>query len=265
MSPAINTNSPLAPATSQTLSAIQVCSTPQSTNNTDFQIQSTQSTPSSLATPSPHHVPVGLRGIVPQHMIDLFVTPILNNKQKKNTRIITTERVITSDEYRDILVQKLAKEKEEAEAKERRKLLREDKKKTKESKKNKTSSSSASAEEYQDMLTEMEPSGSQPEATRRSSRPNKRLRYNEMLNLEESSTDSSDSSESLNEDDLCKICDRRFPPKSRKQRFVGKRRSLVRWIFCETCCRWMHNSCEGATLDDLAKDIYTCKGCKSLD
>ena len=56
-------------------------------------------------------LPSPLQGIVPQHMIDLFVTPLISKEIKKSTKVITTGRVIiTLDEYRQKLIEKQDKE-----------------------------------------------------------------------------------------------------------------------------------------------------------
>ena len=72
----------------------------------------TASTSATSFWPSP------LQGFVPQH-IDLFVTPLISKEKKKSTKVITTGRVIiTSDEYRQKLIEKQDKERKDQEEKE---------------------------------------------------------------------------------------------------------------------------------------------------
>ena len=40
-----------------------------------------------------------LKELFPPHIVDRFVTPVMNNKPKMKSRIIAKERVITSDKY----------------------------------------------------------------------------------------------------------------------------------------------------------------------
>ena len=58
-------------------------------------------------------VPV-LKNIVPDHIIDLFVTPIIN--EKKNLRAITKDHLIISDEYGNALIAKQEKARRKNEA-----------------------------------------------------------------------------------------------------------------------------------------------------
>ena len=77
-SPVLATSSLVAPINSLATSSHLVAATSTSQNSL---------TPSSV-----------LKELIPTHIVDLFVTPVTNNKPKKKSRIITKERVITCDE-----------------------------------------------------------------------------------------------------------------------------------------------------------------------
>ena len=91
--------------------------TPQSSHNRE------QSTPSARALVENPLVRVGL---VPQHLVDIFVTACAHElNEKPSSRCITGVRVLTSNEYVEMMKQKDIKEKETAEMKQKRKEERE--------------------------------------------------------------------------------------------------------------------------------------------
>ena len=64
-------------------------------------------------------------GLVPSHLADLFCTPHREDENRPTRKCLTNARVLTENEYYDMLKEKKQKEKEEQEAKERRKNERE--------------------------------------------------------------------------------------------------------------------------------------------
>ena len=93
-------------------------------------VSSTQLDSSAADIPTPVVLP--RQGVVPQHLIDLFVTAIVSTKKKEKSRRVTQSRWITSDNYRNTLANKIAEDEKLTEEKEARKRLREEKKALKE-------------------------------------------------------------------------------------------------------------------------------------
>jgi len=72
--------------------------------------------------------PLVRAGLVPQYLADILKTPQTDEASKQSSRRITGVRVLTSNEYVEIMREKDKKEKEAAELKKRRKEERELKK-----------------------------------------------------------------------------------------------------------------------------------------
>ena len=69
--------------------------------------------------------PLVAAGLVPSHLADIFCTVHREDENRPKRRHLTNARVLTENEYYDMLKEKKQKEKEEQEAKERRKNKRE--------------------------------------------------------------------------------------------------------------------------------------------
>lgn len=167
------------------------------------------------------------------NIIDLFITPILEpEKKEKNSRIVTKERIITSDEHRAKLEEKSRLKRELEEAKEKRKLERERKKKERETTKK--------AKERNAKKSKTSPIDASPDElpTRKSSRTKKvdyadllkqlRQGFNDDEDEDDDGNNSDDgnistSSESIvlesseDESDVCNVCKRGFPKSLKKQ------------------------------------------------
>ena len=71
-------------------------------------------------------------GLVPQDLADIFLSPQTDERDKRPSRRITGVRVLTSNEYVEMIREKDRKKKEASEMKQRRKEEREHKKMEKE-------------------------------------------------------------------------------------------------------------------------------------
>ena len=94
-------------------------------------IVSANSTPCT-STPAAAKNPLVAAGLVPSHLADLFCTPESDVQKKQKRRRITNARVVTENEYIEMLKEKDKKDRETEEAKQRRKEEREEKKKERE-------------------------------------------------------------------------------------------------------------------------------------
>ena len=163
-------------------------------------------------TPSVSHP---LQGVVPQRLLNIFVTPWVSPENKTPCRVVTTSRWITSDSYREKLNEKERAQQEEQKKKEKRRRIREEKRKVKEtntrSKKQKTIEKKTVAEQREDSDDDYSPLALPP-AINSQSPPVVRKSQRERKECQRYQTSSSSSSEECDEEDLCKICQRKFPP-----------------------------------------------------
>ncbi len=211
----------------------------------------------------------GLHAFIPNHMIDLFVLPIA--KKKKNTpRVILKERVITSDEYRAQLIEKMEAEKAKIEAKEKRKRDREVKKKQKENARAAKAGRKLAKTQTKSRIThirqEMDkidhsfnnpPKPPAPPGCSSNKRNVKRVYYDQLLaSYSSSSSENTDDSETLETPSACWVCSKVNPPRS-----IYRKGDVTTWICCDVCDRWMHSVCVEASEIDLIADRYTCSAC----
>ncbi len=86
-------------------------------------------------------------GVIPESLANVLMSPALERKEKVRRRILLPARVITSDEYFDLLVEKEVEEKEKEENKRKRKeemaKKKEEKRHAQEAKRQKKVSSSS--------------------------------------------------------------------------------------------------------------------------
>ena len=235
-------------------------------------------------------------GIIPQHLADVLLLPTPRPTKIKNTRVITTSRVITNDEYEQLLLQKKEKveriEKEKRERKEerdRKKALKESRREENKAKANPRKKTKNNYAEFESESSEEE---SNKERARRKSVRNKATKLSRILkktwstdeseseddvDLEEcgrdlqgkasklikslrrpSSISSDNEHDSGENDDMCRICHMEDPPNQ-----AGKK---TKWIGCsqQHCLKWYHVVCEGATHHDVNADAYICKACQNM-
>lgn len=79
--------------------------------------------------------PLVAAGLIPEHLQDILVSPEDGPKKKKRSRMVTKARVITGDEYMEIMREKGRKKENEQREKEDRKKKREEKRLQKEKEK----------------------------------------------------------------------------------------------------------------------------------
>lgn len=165
--------------------------------------------------------------IIPQRLVDTFVIPHLRESKKENTRIVTSARVLTSDQHRNMVREKLDSIQKAEGEKERRKEERDRNKSGKEKCNTKVKT----------------------EDLRRTSRKFTRKNYSKLLSA--TAYSSTSSSSSIEEDgDTCAICHRYAPPGNADR---------INWIYCDSCGNWYHVDCESPDPD--APETYTCKQC----
>ena len=196
-------------------------------------------------------------------MIDLFVTPLISKEKKKSTRVTTTGRVITSNEYCQKLIEKQDKERKDQEEKEVRKKEREKRKSEKMNvKKSKVSKRKKIIEHQQescqdedlDFDFETDEHGATSSKNHRSSHSTKKIIDYKKIFVETDDSSSSEESSSSENNDInkCKACNKKYPPKDKRSK-----RKKDEWIFCEKCERWMHDVCENVRVNKISDD-YIC-------
>ena len=220
--------------------------------------------------------------IIPKHLADIFHLPEkkLGDKQK-NHRVVTTARVIASDEHLKILEDKIEtenrKEQEKQERKEQREMKRKEKerlqKEKEERKKNgkekkiirkrkKVVASCSEESECEDnVICSEESNGEEEESryTKRSKRnPSRRSGKRFRIALKQIlHDDSSEESESCSSDDertdpnnMCGECKKKYPPHTKVHD--------VDWVQCDQCDKWFHINC--VNMADYG-DKFLCKFC----
>lgn len=172
--------------------------------------------------------PLLQNNIIPRRLVDVFVIPHLQEVKKQNTRITTSSRVLTSDEHRNLVRNKLDSIQKAEEEKQDRRREREKKRAGKEKLKRKT-------------LKDL------PHPKRFTRYPRKD--YSKLLEAATYITSSSSSGEE--DDDTCATCHMEAPS--------GDADS-INWICCDQCGKWYHEACEYPISNILG--TYTCKRCQ---
>ncbi|KAK9976532.1 hypothetical protein ABG768_021737 [Culter alburnus] len=136
-------SAPVTPSATPSSAPVTPSATPSSTHATLTHTSSTQPTDTTSATPSTTQTPCSscnrvapknylvAAGIIPESLANVLMSPALERKEKVRRRIPLPARVITSDQYFNLLVEKEAEEKEKEEKKRKRKEEMEKKKEEK--------------------------------------------------------------------------------------------------------------------------------------
>ena len=241
LSSAIDDGSPQVPSGLHTSTPVQsesACSQGSSLN---------QHTTTPRGRPSIQN-PLVRAGLIPQDLADIFLSPQTDEREKRPSRRITGVRVLTSNDYVQMMKEKDQKEKEASAMKEQRKKERERKKIEKEQErerkkaereekkgrgkgKGKRPLPHSSSEEEQEVDVQ------QPKS-RRSRRVNPPDRYRVGT------------SESEGSDTECCVCNAREPPIAAKRVF---------WVDCDLCGEWAHTHC--ALGSNTATRRFSCEKC----
>ena len=209
----------------------------------------------SLSSP-PHAVenPLVKAGLVPQHLSDILSTSTSHAADKKSSRRITGVRVLTANEYVDMVREKDKRKKEAEELKQKRKeereLKRVEKEKERERKNQEKRSGKRKARkgtapkrmrllDYEEEHSEYEEENDAPSSSRTMSRS---IRPPQKYLHESSESDSSTT--------LCLICDLREPPIAQETIF---------WVDCDNCGDWAHTHC--ALGSNTATRNFICSSC----
>ena len=171
-------------------------------------IPSSSSTNTSLPE-SIRDCPLLANDIIPERLKQCLIVPHFQETKKQNTRVVTSSRVITSDEHRKLVAEKLEAKRKMAEEKEKRRQLREEKK---------------LLASKQKKLKAKEPSRL---SERLSKQPQKD--YSKIINLQ------SDDEEENDEDGECCECGNYNPPTDD---------DYFEWKLCEECKLWHHSECQ---------------------
>ena len=196
--------------------------------------------------------PLVRAGLVPQDLADIFLTPQAEERDKRPSRRITGVRVLTSNEYVEIMREKDRKEKEASEKKQRQKEERQRKKMEKEKEQERKKAEREERRkgrgkgkgkrplQYSSGEDEEEMNLQQPKSRRTCSvRAPERYR--------ESSPESEES------DTACFLCNSREPPIAC---------SRVFWVDCDHCSEWPHTHC--ALGSNTATRRFVCEKCCQL-
>ena len=205
--------------------------------------------------------PLVRAGLVPTYLADIFSVPDEQSQSTRKRRRITKTRVLTEDEYMEMLKEKEAKENEAKELKKKRREERERKKEEREAQKKKKEEErkqkgqsqegkkgkgrakrikeSASAQVGEE---EASSNSESEEPVRRSSR----ARQPPSRFLGDCSSDSDSDGATL-----CGLCNCRDPETTQA--------SIVYWVDCSNCGAWFHTSC--ALGDNCTSRQYVCNSC----
>ena len=216
--------------------------------------------------------PLVAAGLVPSHLADIFSTPHDDPESRPKRRRITDARVLTENEYYDLLKAKERKEKEEEELKQQRKEERERRKKEKEEEKERRKKEREEEKERKKKRKEEERMNKKRkgvEARRKgkgvsrkgkdkactsselesehedtSSRPRSQRVHTLPARFRENTDSGSDESD---DGILCALCNAREP-----EGFSG---STVFWVDCDKCGTWVHTYCANNS------SKYVCSSC----
>ena len=232
--------------------------------------------------------------VIPRSLADIFHVPMVKSgEKKKNHRIVTTARVITSDEYEAQLKEKIEteerKEREKAERKENREEKWKEKDRKNKEKKEKTTNRTKTKQTKKvhkniDEVNSDDDDGGNEEVdggneevedenkvdnnlcctrrqpTRKQGRKFRMVVKQLIMDTDDEETDESDMSSSSSSDDettdpnnLCAECKSKHPASKRK------RKKTVNWIQCDICSKWFHEDCVGSV--DNRDEEYFCKMC----
>ena len=196
--------------------------------------------PSTSVTARIHKHPFVEHKIVPLRLVDVLVIPHLTETKKPNTRIATVGRVITTDEHRKMVKDKLEAAKKTAAEKLVRRQERERKKEEKEEKKRRPKKED----------TKRRPT-KQEKVIPPTSRSSKRLQNVPRKDFARLVANRSPLTSDEDEASFfCAKCEDEEPPGDSDP---------INWIQCERCDEWYHVECEDPENPD---DIdYICKQC----
>ena len=203
--------------------------------------------------------PLVRAGLIPTHLADIL-SPQMENATGKPSHRITGVRVLTSNDYREMIREKERKGKEAAELKQKKKEERERKKLQKEQEremkkkerekkkqgnnrkgKEKRCRDSSSSDENEPTSEDKGPSQSRT----RTIRPPDRYEGDRAR-----ASDSDADSQASNTE--CIICNAREPPISS---------SMVFWVDCDQCGEWAHTHC--ALGSNTATRQFICSSCSA--
>ena len=180
--------------------------------------------------PSNSQLPQSIRGsplldtgMIPERLQQCLIIPHFQETRKESVRVVTTSRVITSDEHRKLVKEKVDAKHKAEEEKEKRKQLREQKRKERErslARKQKTT---------------------KERTVRQSARISEHPRkdFAKVVNTSTSSSSSSDSDQDT--ENQCVTCHREIPPDDISD--DEEEEIMIDWLSCEKCDQWYHEVC----------------------
>ena len=191
-------------------------------------VASTASTSSAVIPAAIRHNPILEHNIIPERLLECLVIPSLTEAKTKNPRIITTARVLTSDEHRD---QVKAKQEADRKAEEGKEQRRQERKRKRDEKESKAKVNAAKKEKKAGKSTKSIPDPVKLTRTSRRLADTDRKDYAKMVTGEESSSD----------DDVSEICGgcHKENPKGASD--------MIDWWQCPGCSLWYHLLCESPT------------------
>lgn len=217
--------------------------TPAGTQHSDDQLPSaeTQTSGERLPATDPsaqlRRHPLLENNIIPQRLVDALIIPHESYSKKPSVRTRTTARVLTSNEHRALVKNKIDADENKRIAAEMRKRKRDER-------------LGKVAVKLPEKRKEETP---RVRASGRLSSQQKRNYAKYAKAISSSSDSSSDSHYDSDHVDMdaCAKCHKESPAGNSKR---------IQWICCDTCDSWYHKECEKATETDYNKD-YTCKVC----
>ena len=214
-----------------------------------------QTVPRVPSTPlSRPHVenPLVKAGLIPLHLADILSPQQETDTEKRKSRRITGVRVLTSNEYTEMMRERDRKEKQAAEMKQKRKEEREQRKEQEKERKRKEREEKKKGDSGRQKKGKgKKRSHSSSEESEDEAHPHQAVSHTRTIRAPERYGDNSDD-ESDASTTKCIICHAREPPITE---------AMVFWVDCDRCGEWAHTHC--ALGSNTASSRFVCATCCS--
>lgn len=209
---------------SASVPSVDPASVPSSSNASST--SNSTSTSASITAVLSH--PIVESQLFPERLRDVLLVPHFEGQKKQSARVTTSARVLTTDEHRKLVQDKLVEKEQKEAEKAKRKAAREAKKQAKEQEKEERKTAGS-----KHLKAAQNRPRSSTVAPTRTSRRLAQLPTPDYAKIVSNNVVSESDSES---EDLCNRCGNYDPPNDGAAK--------VQWLQCEACDKWYHTACE---------------------